>query len=106
MDSWKIKYWADDNGKSPIEKWLSKLTKEQLHSVLKQFDKLLLIGNRLQLPQSKALGSGLFELREMQFGYRIYYCFQGKKLVILTAAGDKSSQEKDIKVARERLLKT
>ena len=78
MNSWKIKYWADDNGKSPIEKWLSKLTKEQLNSVLKQFDKLLFVGNRLQLPHSKALGSGLFELREMQFGYRMYYCFQGE----------------------------
>ena len=55
------------------------------------------------MPDSKALGKGLFELREMQYGYRIYYGFHGKCIVIIVAAGDKTSQDHDIKIARQRL---
>ncbi|RSP31892.1 hypothetical protein EA732_13775 [Acinetobacter baumannii] len=32
-------------------------------------------------------------------GYRIYYCKQGQRVVILLAGGDKSTQSKDIKLA-------
>lgn len=64
------------------------------------------LGNELKLPHSKSLGKGLFELRERRYGYRVYYCFYGKAIVILLAAGDKKSQNNDIKVARERLLKS
>lgn len=105
MNLWKIEYWSESTGKSPIEKWLSKLDKEQIKSVTQGFDVLILSGNELKLPHSKALGRGLFELRENKFGYRIYYGFKGKCLIVLVAAGDKTSQDRDIKVARERLLK-
>ncbi|MBP6870248.1 hypothetical protein KBC04_05170 [Candidatus Babeliales bacterium] len=47
----------------------------------------------------------MFELRERHYGSRIYYGFCGNRLIILVAAGDKTSQEKDIKIARQRLLK-
>lgn len=62
------------------------------------------VGNGLALPHSKALGKGLFELRERRFGYRIYYCFRSESVIILLAAGDKRTQERDIKIARDRLL--
>ncbi len=105
MNVWKIKYWSEGPNKSPVEKWMSKLDKVQFRFVTKELDVLELSGNELRLPHSKALGKGLFELREREFGYRIYYSFQGKCLIILLAAGDKTSQDRDIKVARERLLK-
>lgn len=34
-------------------------------------------------------------------GYRIYYKQTGKTIVVLLCGGDKSSQEKDIKRAKE-----
>jgi len=105
MGAWKIEYWSEGVNKSPVEKWLNKLEKSQVKFVIKELDILIDSGNELRLPHSKALGKGLFELREREFGYRIYYGFQGKCLIILLAAGDKTSQERDIKVARERLLK-
>jgi putative addiction module killer protein len=105
MKNWIIEYWVGEKSKNPIEKWIDTLTKEQLSSVAKELKILELTGNELKLPHSKALGGGLFELRERRFGYRIYYCFHGKQLVILLAAGDKKSQERDIKIARERLSK-
>ncbi len=53
----------------------------------------------------KPLEGGVFELREMRFGYRIYYCFSKGKVIVLLIAGDKSTQKKDIKIAKERVLK-
>lgn len=104
MGKWVIRYWTNENGKSPIEKWLDKLTKEQFNSVAEELSILEELGNELKLPHSRALGKGLFELRERQFGYRVYYCFKGNQLIILLTAGDKKSQEKDIKTAYKRLL--
>jgi putative addiction module killer protein len=104
MKKWCLEYWSDDRGKSPIEKWLSLLDKEQLQSVAKELEILKLVGNDLKMPHSKTLGGGLFELRERRYGYRIYYGFCGNQVIILLAAGDKGSQDSDIKIARKRLL--
>lgn len=99
-----IKYWDTEGIKNPIEKWLDKLSKEQLKSVAKELSILEEIGNELSLPHSRALGKGLFELRERRFSLRIYYCFHKEYVIILLAAGDKKTQDGDIKVARERLV--
>ena len=48
----------------------------------------------------KAVGEGVSELRiDYGPGYRVYYKKQGRKVVILLAGGDKSTQTKDIKTA-------
>ena len=105
MTLWKIEYWKNaDSGNSPIEKWLYKLTEEQAKKIFIEISQLSKFGNKLGLPQSRALGKGLFELREMVYGYRIYYGFHGKQIVILLTIGDKTSQEHDIKIARHRLM--
>ena len=103
LKKWHIDYYLSVNKKSPVEKWLDKLTDEQLESVTEDLKILEKKGNELRFPYSKPLGSGLFELRERQFGYRIYYCFRGNQVIILLAAGDKKSQKRDIATARDRL---
>lgn len=103
MERWIIRYYANESGKSPIEKWIQKLTEEQAISVTKELRMLEELGNELQLPHSRSLGKGLFELRERRFGCRLYYCFKGNKLIILLVAGDKKSQDKDIKTAYKRM---
>lgn len=103
MKQWMVVYWASEENRSPIEKWLDKLTKEQLKSLTKEIIMLEQIGNELKLPHSRALGKGVFELRERRFGLRIYYGFRDEFIIILLAAGDKTSQEKDITLARNRL---
>ncbi len=75
-----------------------------MNAVFIQISQLEKVGNKLGLPHSKALGKGLFELREMQYGYRIYYGFHGKCVIIVLGAGDKTSQDRDIKIARDRLF--
>lgn len=103
MDKWRIEYLGSEKGKSHVERWIDKLTPEQLKSVAKELAMLRMAGAELKLPHSKALGKGLFELRDRKLRYRIYYGFKGHRMIILLAAGDKKSQEKDIKVARKRL---
>lgn len=102
---WNIEYWCDNSNKSPVEKWLDSLTKEQLKSVAKELKLLELCGNKLKLPHSKSLSTGLFEIRERRYGYRIYYGFYQEKIIILLNAGNKKTQKKDIKIARKRFSK-
>lgn len=106
MKKWTLKYWEDDSGKKSLEKWLRKLPKEQYIAMAKELEFLRLGGRDLKLPHSKPLRKGLFELRERRYGLRIYYGFYKDMIIILLHAGDKSTQEGDIKLARKRLLIT
>jgi len=50
----------------------------------------------------KSVGDGIKELRiNFAKGYRIYFKEKNEKIVILLVGGDKSSQDKDIKKAKE-----
>jgi putative addiction module killer protein len=51
---------------------------------------------------TKSLGDGVYELRiDIGPGYRVYYGLDGKTVVLLLSGGDKSTQIKDIKQAKE-----
>ena len=102
MTQWIIEFWSE-NKKMPVERWLNQLEKNEFKAISKELELLEVSGNELKLPHSKALGKGLFELRERRFGFRIYYCFHEEYIIILLTAGDKKSQDNDIKVARKRL---
>jgi putative addiction module killer protein len=50
----------------------------------------------------KSVGDGIKELRiNFAKGYRIYFKEKDEKIIILLIGGDKSSQDKDIKKAKE-----
>jgi putative addiction module killer protein len=54
------------------------------------------------LGNAKSVGEGVHELR-MDFGpgYRAYFITRGGRLILLLCGGDKSSQKRDIALARE-----
>lgn len=55
-----------------------------------------------KLGNAKSVGEGVHELR-MDFGpgYRAYFITRGGRLILLLCGGDKSSQKRDIALARE-----
>ena len=64
-------------------------------------------GNRLLLPRSRALGEGLHELRieHPEGPFRIVYCFQpGRRIVLLHAFVKRTQQtpKEDLDLARAR----
>ncbi len=51
---------------------------------------------------AKPVGEGVCELRFFFGpGHRIYYCQKGFEIVLLLVGGDKSTQDKDIKLAQQ-----
>jgi len=87
-----------------VSRWLDRLDKLQLKSIAKEIKLLEICGNQLKLPHSKALGNGLFELRERTFGLRIYYTYLETGEILLLQGGAKKEQQEDIERARKRLL--
>lgn len=48
------------------------------------------------------IGGGLSELKiDVSAGYRVYFVTRGRRLIVLLVGGDKSSQRRDIKEAKE-----
>ena len=57
---------------------------------------------RGNLGDIKALGDGVFEMREkFGLGWRMYYLLRGKTIIVMLGGGDKSSQSNDIKLVKK-----
>ena len=81
--------------------WLESLKITTISRVLARLARVEL-GN---LGDHSSVGDGINELRLFfGSGYRIYYMQQGQQLIILLCAGDKSTQAKDIKLAKKIAL--
>ena len=84
-----------------FNQWLESLEIVTKYRVLARLARAEL-GN---LGDHSSVGDGINELRLFfGAGYRIYYMQQGQQLIILLCAGDKSSQAKDIKLAKQIAL--
>ena len=56
------------------------------------------------LGDTKPVGGGIHELRiDYGQGYRMYFVNENGEIIILLVGGDKSSQQRDIKQAKELL---
>jgi putative addiction module killer protein len=79
--------------------WFSGLRDRQVKARIDIRIRRLSLGNP---GDAKPVGEGVSELRiDHGPGYRVYYVQKGKVLIVLLAGGDKSSQERDIRVAKE-----
>ena len=79
--------------------WFSGLRDRQAQLRIVARLKRIELGN---LGDAKALGGGISEIR-LAFGpgYRLYFTKRGVEVIVLLVGGDKSSQSRDIKTARD-----
>jgi len=94
----EIKFFETENGKNPVIEWLNELDKIYKERVSQRFNRIM-HGN---IGDHKSIGDGIFELRfDFGSGYRIYFGKEDNKIIILLYAGDKKTQENDIKKAKK-----
>ena len=61
-------------------------------------------GSAWEFGDCKAVGAGVSEMRiDVGPGYRVYYTRRGETLYLLLAGGNKSTQPRDVKRARDML---
>ena len=83
-----------------FDKWLRKL--KDLKARAKILFRIQKIENDAHFGDCKTVGDGIRELRvDYAKGYRVYFSEKDGKIIILLIGGDKSSQQKDIKKAKE-----
>lgn len=94
-----ITIYKDESGNEPFSQWLGSLTdtKGRLR-IMKRIDRL----ENGNYGDCEPIGDGLSELR-MFFGpgYRAYFGEKEGKIIILLCGGDKDTQSRDIKAAKE-----
>jgi len=87
------------NGSAPFNDWLESLKDRKARAIVRTRINRIRLGN---LGSCRSVGDGVSELKiKFGAGYRVYFGQKGDEIIILLSGGDKSSQNKDIKQARE-----
>lgn len=82
-----------------FDRWLSHMKDRRAVARIASRIERLGLGNHGDV---KPVGEGVSEMRLAHGpGYRIYYKQTGKKIIVILCGGDKSSQDSDIRRAKE-----
>jgi len=88
---------ADDS--SPFEEWYNSLRDNKAKNRIQLRLARIQEGN---LGDYRSVGEGVFELKiDYGPGYRVYFGQIGSIIILLLCGGDKSSQDRDIRKAKE-----
>jgi phage-related protein len=91
----------------PVREWLQSLDKRGRLQLGQAIQVLQMNGPALPMPYARPLSGGLFELRERigRVRYRIFYAFDGGRIVVLlhVVTKDQRTIEEDLALARRRL---
>lgn len=95
----EILFYESEDGTVPCRDWLDSLEGQAIYDVvMTRLDRV----ERGNFGVHRGVGEGVMELViDFGPGYRIYYGQDGKDFVILLIGGDKSSQRKDIEIAKD-----
>jgi putative addiction module killer protein len=95
----EILHYQTAEGKDLFADWFKGLRDVQARYRIRARLDRVLAGN---LGDINLVGTGVWELRfHFGPGYRVYFGLDGQALVILLCGGDKSTQDRDIRRARE-----
>lgn len=91
---YRILHYLDRQGKDHYQDWLNSLRDRQAKiAVIRRVARLEagLAGDH------KSTRGGIHELRiDVGAGYRVYYAFVGRTVILLACGGDKQTQDRDI----------
>lgn len=94
-----IRKYQLETGEFPFDLWFLGLKDMRAKARVLVRLKRVEMGN---LGDIKSVGEGVSEIRISEGqGYRVYYGLKGNELVILLCGGNKSTQKKDINIAKE-----
>lgn len=101
----EIRYYKTRRGDEVVLEWLRNLSRDDQRKVRKLIMFYEFYGSELMGDKYRYLGEKLFELRDLSRGpgFRVYGTRRGDMLAILLVGGDKSTQRRDIAIARERI---
>ena len=94
-----VHYYIKSNGKSPFLDWINSLDVKQQVIVDRYIQRVVQGGARKSVKNLKA---GVFEIKiPYSSGLRVYFGEDGNKIILLLVGGDKKTQTRDIKKAKE-----
>lgn len=106
-DSWIILTFETSKGEKVIDDFIRKQQSKTKAKILHTINLLKQYGNKLGMPHSKVLGSGLYELRiRGTEEIRIFYCFKAKQIIFLLHSFKKKTQQtpsKELALAIQRM---
>jgi putative addiction module killer protein len=89
----EIRQYVDRQGRNPFDRWLESVDDLAQARIVVALDRL----ERGNLSAAKSVGAGVEELRlDFGPGYRIYFGWDGERVVILLGGGSKRRQQADI----------
>ncbi|MDE3269010.1 MAG: type II toxin-antitoxin system RelE/ParE family toxin [Pseudomonadota bacterium] len=92
-----IDYYVTDSGQSPFVKWFDALEAKSQVAVMRYVRRVSLGGSRKNV---ESLGHGVWEIKLSYKGLRIYFAKYDDR-VLLLLGGSKSSQARDIELAKD-----
>jgi putative addiction module killer protein len=94
-----IRNYVTPDGREPFEEWIDSLKDKKSQAIVLGRLNRVRLGN---IGDCRHLSEGIYELRiHYGPGYRIYFGDLDGIIVILLCGGDKRTQKRDIKRARE-----
>ena len=81
--TWTLAFYQTPGGEQPAAAFVEQLADDVRAEVAALLVVLRERGNTLRPPHSKALGEGLFELRSVKHGVRVFYVFLPDRQIVL-----------------------
>ena len=95
----ELYYYQTAAGERPFVEWLAELNDRQARARIEARLARVAAGN---LGDAEPVGEGVMELRvDWGPGYRLYFARVGQVIVLLLCGGDKRTQSRDIKRAKD-----
>ena len=95
----QVQYYQTTGGRQPVKDWLQdldKITRRKIHSSIQR---VALGGAKKNI---RVLGDGVFEIKiDAGPGFRVYFGEVGNVVILLLIGGDKSTQFRDIRQAKD-----